>query len=136
MTAADPTVGTTYKCKLGHYCIDSTTAPVPCPAGKFRATVGAEKLTDCTTTTLGYYTAAGAESDTALKCDAGYYCPAGSTGPKAIACPEKKFRGTTGAGALTDCVTCTVGYYCPQATSVPEICPQGYFCLAGVATPS
>jgi hypothetical protein len=50
-------------------------------------------------------------------------------------CPVGKFRATSGAGALADCIDCTAGFYCLAATVTPIICRQG-FCPAGSGSPS
>ena len=42
-------------CPLGHYCPSGALAPIPCPIGTIRDTVGANSLSDCVDVTGGLY---------------------------------------------------------------------------------
>jgi hypothetical protein len=121
-------------CPQGYYCPVGTEYPVPCPAGRFGATVGLASFDSCTITPAGYYSIQASDSVTGL-CEPGYYCPAGSTGPKQIPCPPRHYRPEYGGREVEDCSLCVAGGYCPEASSQPLICPKGYFCVTGIAEP-
>jgi hypothetical protein len=98
----------------------------------------------------GSYCPAGSSSlNQGGQCPAGYYCPQGSD---RIACPAGKFcvAGTPSAAQAPSCSVgtycpagsstdtnnrCAAGFYCPTPATQP-ICPQGFFCAAGVTVAS
>ena len=121
-------------CPVGHYCEVGTQYPVACPAGYYNPSTGQDSIEDCIESPAGYYTEQGSSSITGL-CEPGYYCPATSTTPTQIPCPERTYRIDYGGGSLDDCSLCVAGGYCPQASTEPVICPQGYYCVTGVADP-
>lgn len=124
-------------CSVGNYCPEGTTEEIPCPAGRYRDTVGAAAETDCPLTPAGYYTnTPGASSYSANLCKAGYYCPEGSISSMTKVCPAGTYRTSTGAGAESDCLVCDAGSYCRyEATTSLTDCPQGYYCMKGTTVP-
>lgn len=65
-------------------------------------------------------------------CPVGHYCVAGVSAPSA--CPPGKYRDTTGATAVGDCVTTPAGYYTSAEGSssyAANLCAKGHYCLAG-----
>ncbi|GKT33096.1 uncharacterized protein LOC105348209 isoform X2, partial [Aduncisulcus paluster] len=127
-------------CSEGYYCPDGTLYEVPCPKGRFRATVGAQydeatgvQSTDyeCASCTAGYYCLGGGNPDPDGECSAGFYCPEGSSGPFVNACPSGSYRDETGAGQLSDCIQCPAGFYCPIGSTSYISCPEGQYCPIG-----
>jgi hypothetical protein len=67
------------QCSAGNYCLEAALIEIPCPPGRYRATVGAASETECPKVDAGYYTdAEGQTSFTANECAKGYYCEEGS----------------------------------------------------------
>ena len=70
-------------CPLGHYCLEATIMPIPCPKGTYRDTVGAKYLDDsgdsdaCTICPGGSMCPWEGMTE-AIDCGAGHYSPEGS----------------------------------------------------------
>lgn len=146
-------------CPAGYYCPVRTSSytTYPCPAGYYNPSKGRSSSSDCvicpagqycgstalTATsgecTAGYYCVEGSTSAISTICPAGYYCPAGSS--YAIPCKAGKF--CAGTGNTTPDGDCLAGYFCtltstsstPSSSSEGGICPKGYYCPSGTATP-
>lgn len=121
-------------CPAGYYCLAAASEATPCPAGKYRAATGATVLSDCVSSTAGYYSILGSSSDTGL-CEPGFYCIAGSSGPYATPCPAGTYITAPGGSSSSSCLTCPAGYYCKLGTAFPVICPAGTYCVAGTSSP-
>ena len=88
-------------CPLGHYCEIGSTAPVPCPAGRFGDRTNLT-TSDCSGRCFkGYYCEVGSPSATQHECgDERYVCPVGS-GPTGSGAPqERTLRPYAGAGGV------------------------------------
>ena len=103
-------------CPPGHYCMEESYFPRPCPPGSFRPNSGAsmDKITNyfnrnatanCYNCLPGFYCPTERTIIPKL-CTSGKYCPWGSVNPK----------------------DCPVGHYCRAGTGEAEPCPPGYFC--------
>ena len=99
------------ECAIGSFCPRKTGSPIPCPPGTY-----------------------GVESGVCKACDAGKYC-------KYPENPNDPNLDTVGLTAPTG--DCANGYECIQGafTDKPmdgvtgRLCPQGYYCQAGLKTP-
>ncbi len=97
-------------CPVGHYCLEGSTSPTPCPQGTHRNETTAANVSDC------------------YPCPAGLYCPDNATihgTPCNISevCPE---------GSIFP-LPCPPGFYCPHA-NIQLPCPPGYYCPEGSAS--
>ena len=140
-------------CPIGHYCIEGTHIPRPCPIGTFNPSTGIGDINDCDecsegsyceTTGLseptgicaeGFYCQSGAikanpadSSEGGGPCPTGYYCPAGTSTPKP--CDAGTYQINTNQ---IECLECPEGSYCTSNTTDPNdyLCPQGYYCPKG-----
>ncbi|GKT35455.1 uncharacterized protein PTSG_02037, partial [Aduncisulcus paluster] len=120
-----------HACPTGNFCVEATTAPEECPAGKYRPFVGAGSSDDCYDCPAGYYCEAGS-SETTGECDIGYYCVAGSSvsNPAAGICGKGTYNPNTGAPSSSYCYPCPAGTTCQSyGMSVPDSCPVGHYCV-------
>ena len=46
-------------------------------------------------------------------------------------CPAGTYTDVSGTKNVTDCKMCPAGYYCPEGTATPIDCPRGSFCVNG-----
>ena len=120
-------------CLLGHYCIEHTPLPIPCPKGTYNDGTTGKKPLD---TTFGCF-----------ECPGGSKCP--HVGMEAHeVCPD----GTFSPPGSTECHICQAGFKCSNTgtslqsysdnacegtvcTVLPERqfqedCPAGYYCPA------
>ena len=95
------------QCPAGYFCPKNSTAPIPCPAGKFGAVPG-----------LAIPSCSG-------DCPLGSYCPLGTITP--LRCPPGRFGSSMGL------IDSTCSSDCWQGGCNPEVsaCMQGYFCPLG-----
>jgi hypothetical protein len=126
--------GKGYPCPIGHYCLEGSLVPTPCPLGKFTLTEGSDEVTDCEICTEGYYCIPG--DPTPYECPRGSYCPAGTQFPKN--CPMYTYSSTYMAISATTCQTCPAGYVCDDTgigdyTRFP--CKPGHYCTKGAKLP-
>ena len=96
-------------CPTGHYCIQGTRAPAPCPPGTFRNSTGARSVGDCLDCSPGFYCEGYNNSYPTGPCAPGYYCPQGS-----------RANVSKPTGFL-----CPVGHFCPGQTAEPMECDAG-----------
>ena len=91
------------QCERGYYCTNGVRTP--CPAGKYRADVGADDLLDC------------------LDCDAGYVCPLASWAGSV---------STDSNNLVAECGSSAV--YCPAGSSSASVVEAGYYSSGGNST--
>ncbi len=94
-------VGCEAACPVGHYCMIGSTAPAPCPAGRFGDRTNLT-TSDCSGRCYeGYFCTAASDSPTQNECgDERYICPVGS-GPIGSGAPqERTLRPYSGAGGV------------------------------------
>lgn len=94
-------------CPVGHFCVQKTTNPEPCPSGTFSNATGLRKSDECNNCTAGYYCDTTGLIAVKGPCTEGYFCPQSSVSPNQEICP--------------------VGHYCPQGSPEPTKCPNGTF---------
>ena len=94
-------------CPRGSYCVNSTSPPVPCPAGTYNSLVGQDTPDAC------------------FKCPVGQYCPSNSTLP--TDCAAGSYRMTEMARNQGDCTACPSGNYCPLKSVTPINCTAGTY---------
>jgi hypothetical protein len=88
-----------WPCSAGHFCLEGTTEPLPCP---YRDSVGARSEEECHQCPVGHYCPR--ETTVIYSCPDGVYCPPGSV-------------NTT---------VCPPGYFCPANSTYPQTCPENY----------
>ena len=65
-------------CPLGHYCVEGTYIPQPCPRGYFANRTGSQNLSDCTPCSPGKWCDPNAGAGvTEQVCSAGFICVLG-----------------------------------------------------------
>jgi hypothetical protein len=95
-------------CPLGYACLQRTSVPEPCSAGRFGVTRG-QTSRDCTG-----------------PCLAGHFCTKGSTSNTSGVCPIGRFRTDIGGTNPADCLETPRGTYTPVAGSkTPTSCDPG-----------
>ncbi|KAH3741464.1 hypothetical protein DPMN_048189, partial [Dreissena polymorpha] len=121
-------------CPTGHYCLEGTYIPTPCPETVYRPIVGAAQLEDCDLCPAGYMCDNGTTNP--VPCIAGHYCLNGTgiSVSEPIPCPVNFYLDTTGNDVLADCKPCISGYICNQ-TGMTDYslypCPSGFYCRNG-----
>eukprot|EP01022_Parablepharisma_sp_SALTPOND_P023128 TRINITY_DN47_c0_g6_i1.p1 TRINITY_DN47_c0_g6~~TRINITY_DN47_c0_g6_i1.p1 ORF type:complete len:4331 (-),score=484.04 TRINITY_DN47_c0_g6_i1:2741-15733(-) len=114
------------KCPVGHYCPDSTKAPVPCPNGTYTDKPGLAEIKECFTCPEGFFCLVGTVTPTI--CEEGQTCPAGSSQakncPAGYYCSYQEVNGRT----ISKPRSCPGGFYCPIKTITPLKCENGYYC--------
>ena len=97
-----------FTCTVGHFCVEGSDAPTPCPPGQYTAQRGQESCELCP---VGHY-CIGTTDPTPLDCPSGHYCPAGTQDP--IPCPDGTFTydNETELENVTECRPCLAGSYC------------------------
>ena len=149
---ATPSGGATGEpCPSGHFCLQGTTAPTPCPIGKFRSSTLGVDSNACVQCTEGYHCPEKGLSAPKSACPAGYFCrietgsnkhylcPAGARCEAGSVdyepCPNKMYQPEPGHAS---CESCPPGYYCNNAgatdvlkatrAEIPQICSPGHYC--------
>ena len=145
-------------CPKGHYCLQQSATPTPCPTGTFSNQTGNQVLADCqpclpgyvcdsegteypiNLCAPGYFCPEGQNSSTPspFMCPIGYLCPRGSSQP--VGCEPGYYQDET---SQESCKVCPQGYYCDSViaemsynvtgigTITPLPCPAGYYCING-----
>ena len=96
-------------CPVGHYCLEGSITPTPCPYGTHRNETTAASVSDC------------------FPCPAQFYCPDNTT-VHGIPC---NITDICLEGTVTP-LPCPAGFYCPQ-TDLQLPCPPGSYCPEGSA---
>lgn len=148
------------ECPAGTFCPGGSYVPTPCTPGNYCHIAGLHAPSGLCT--QGYYCTLRAsvpnptDNTTGNICPMGYYCNIGSASP--TPCEIGYYLDSTGNDVESDCKTCTEGkycgsdalpqptgncsqgFYCPPGQKVSNpgnyTCPEGHFCLEGVAQPS
>ncbi|KAI8480901.1 hypothetical protein Bbelb_413740, partial [Branchiostoma belcheri] len=148
-------------CVPGHFCVQGSATPQPCPAGTFSNMSGNTEEDNCSPCTPGYYCEGLANVNATELCSAGYYCPAGQKtstpdqynctrghfcpegSPDPEPCQAGQYQDEEGAD---DCKNCPPGRYCDPVEAAalygvlshgvitPVDCPAGYYCLQNTAS--
>ncbi|CUE73353.1 membrane-associated protein, putative [Bodo saltans] len=153
-----------YLCPVGYYCPAGVGAPIPCGSGLWTNTKGQSVCGSCVKgyyCTLGL----GALGNVSIPkiCPEGYYCPDGTAAAHEHPCPVGTYSVIQGLTAVQNCTrcpggkacttpglsysipNCAPGYYCSGGAFVlnptdhnvtGNICPEGYYCLTGTASPT
>ncbi|OEH77176.1 cast multi-domain related protein [Cyclospora cayetanensis] len=129
-------LGPENQCPTGHYCLEGSQQPIPCPPGTYADEQGLKSESGCKPCSAGTYCPSDGSSGPGYQCPAGHVCPSGT------AIPRKCLQGTwcpAGSGEAQKCPagavcaigsgapqSCPLGSYCPLDKSVPIPCPAGY----------
>ena len=146
-----------YPCPEGFYCLEGSTAPLPCPMGTFSNATQLTSIAECLPCTPGMYCITeGLASPTGScfaghfctlgsvfpnperesygdNCTAGHYCLEGSNAP--LACPPGTYQPFKGATSFDSCLSCDPGSFCQTAgqSSVSGNCSAGFYCESGAS---
>ena len=137
-----------WPCPIGHFCIQGSGLPQPCPSGTYQSFT----LQDhCTTCPAGYFCdayeaslaqASGVNQSThgvvmPISCQPGYYCPEGTNSSSEYPCPLGTFSNQTQLEDISECTLCTPGSYCGRVglTEPTAVCYAGYVCSLGSKSP-
>ena len=102
----------------GYYCVAGTTAAVPCGSAAVYCPQGSAAPM---AVLAGYFSAGGANTtvqNQQNQCPSGSYCFNGTQ----YACPAGTYRATVGASSLSGCIVCPAGYFCGAGTASPVPC--------------
>ncbi|KAL8434921.1 hypothetical protein ACSSS7_002808 [Eimeria intestinalis] len=129
-------LGSEHQCPAGHYCLEGSQSPIPCPPGTYTEARGSSSEAECSLCPAGAYCPEEGSAKPGPTCPEGHVCPAGT------AVPRKCLQGTwcpAGSGVAQQCPAgavcppgsvapqpCPVGSYCPPDKSEPIKCPAGY----------
>ena len=108
-------------CPPGRFCVEGTSAPVPCPGGTRKSTTLAvmTSVDDCVICPVGTFCSVGSAEPS--DCAPGTF----NDQPNASTC-VRCAPGTYQASARsTACEDCTPGYYCAEGSAAPLPCPGG-----------
>ena len=61
-------------CPIGHYCVEGSYIPEPCPRGSFANSERNKNVSDCKPCSPGYYCDPNATIVQERQCDAGFVC--------------------------------------------------------------
>lgn len=90
---------------LGFYCSAGSSAPTPCPPGRYTNSTRTITCLDCP---IGHYCMLGTSEP--VPCPEGYFCPVQSELANRNPCAIGKFLNTTGGQNDADCLSCSPGY--------------------------
>eukprot|EP01135_Chromosphaera_perkinsii_P005913 Nk52_evm8s371 gene=Nk52_evmTU8s371 len=132
-------------CPKGHYCLQGTVSPTPCPIGTLVNQVGSKVEADCVPCTAGHYCETTGLALPTGKCDPGFFCPgltansektpaanvcptgsscpSGSSAP--VKCADGFYQDQTQQGS---CKSCPAGSLCQNGASATTPCPLKHFC--------
>ena len=105
-------------CPRGYYCPAGTSEPEACTPGTYGNVAGLKQVEECIDCDPGYYCETYALQAPTGLCTAGYFCAGGTN----TSTPQRGY----GAGNWTSGI-CPQGYYCDQGSATPAACPAGYF---------
>ena len=136
-------------CPPGHYCPRGTAIPIPCNAGSYQPSIGAQNISSCLPCEPGSYCNSSGLAESSGLCAAGYYCslgasvsepidgitgnicPAGAECPVGsstfTSCPDGTYSNSTG---VLSCYQCPSGRYCVFMDHT-EACLIGFYCPEG-----
>ena len=103
----DGSDGTGWVCPAGHYCLEGTLYPEPCPNGTYSNSERNTNLSNCLSCDPKYFCSQNGLTAPDGNCSAGFYCPGGDT------------KG--------DSNPCDAGYFCPALSDFPQPCPSGTY---------
>ena len=106
-------------CTIGRYCVEGTSAPLPCVEGSYSNATNLSSAAQCTSASAGFYTPTGSTEQ--IECAAGTIAAVGGLGActPCLAGSYQQLRGQTA------CVDCTPGRFCVEGASAPIPCPGG-----------
>lgn len=136
-------------CPAGHFCVEGTHTPQPCPNGTYSPNTGLQSSPDCLLCDGGKACTVPGLTKPNKNCSAGFYCELGATtttptdGVTGDVCPVERFCpvGTVQPFFCDDgfymnhtqadaCEMCPESFYCPNGT-LPLECYTGHFCPRG-----
>ena len=140
------------RCPPGHFCVEGTSVPVPCPPGTYSAAEGNANVTNCRPCSGGQNCLDSGLSAPSGLCDAGYYCPHDVAtvypNPQAYPC----LAGHRCLEGIADPIPCEPGTYQPNTGQdaclpTPEryfsadgenlvLCEPGHYCPEGSPSPT
>ncbi|XP_036393698.1 multiple epidermal growth factor-like domains protein 11 [Megalops cyprinoides] len=117
-----------FLCPKGHFCLEGSGLPLPCPTGEYQPTPGSDSCIPCRP---GYYCEESIAGDP-WPCPPHSYCPAATMVPQP--CPNGTFTPPDihGLQEEGECLPCPRGMFC-RAGRVLGRCAAGYLCVSGSA---
>ena len=105
-------------CPKGSYCPEGSSAPKPCPEGRYSNDKGLYEEGQCQRCTPGHYCSIGSNKTT--QCLPGSFAPRegmGSCNP----CAAGQYQSDRGT---TSCIACTKGHFCPEVRGPSDSNPR------------
>ena len=132
-----------YQCPQGHFCVQGTAVPQPCPSGTYQPLNGSDT---CWTCPAGYYCDRNEDFTNSsiclvrfqmttgvlvpAVCPSGHYCPNGTDFRYEYPCPRGTYSNDTGLMSKLECLDCPPGFYCGNRglTAPSGLCSPGFYC--------
>lgn len=113
-------------CPAGHFCPEGTVSAIACPEGKFGASLGLSKPSDCIAVSPGYWTRCPGSTEPIECGGAPFFCPGnGSSRPLAV---DSGYISTPEAApptVRTGQAPCPAGAWCSAGIMIA--CEKGYY---------
>ncbi|KAL8432734.1 hypothetical protein Efla_004403 [Eimeria flavescens] len=122
-------LGPEHQCPTGHYCLEGSQKPIPCPPGTFTDKRGMASESQCMPCPAGTYCTSEGLSEAGDQCPQGYFCPSGT------AVPRKCLQGTWCPDGSGEPIQCPPGAFCPPGSTFPQPCPSGSYCPPDASHP-
>lgn len=125
-----------YPCDPGHYCPGGNRLPTenPCPAGTFTDFKNLTAMSQCETcrSTKACLEGTGGLQKPPVPCGQGHFCPDGTASPTQYPCPAGTYTNLTNLYKVEQCTICPRGWYCLEGSATPTgMCDKGHWCPDG-----
>ncbi|KAF3692794.1 Sushi, von Willebrand factor type A, EGF and pentraxin domain-containing protein 1 [Channa argus] len=128
-------------CMQGFVCPPGSSKPNAatnaCPPGTLSNRTDLTDRSQCQQCPAGYacLRGTGGIQRPPLSCFAGHYCPPGTMFPTQYSCPVGTWSGHSGLQAESECQLCPQGWYCLAGAGAPSgRCSSGHYCPEGRST--
>ena len=125
-------------CAAGHYCPEGTVLADDqrhqCPAGTYSDFHNLTASHQCTPCPAGQacLQGTGGINNPPFPCAVGHYCPLKTARPDQYPCSAGSYTNQTNLQKQEDCEVCPKGYFCVAGQDQPSgLCNKGHFCPPG-----